>query len=100
MSSIIVADTGPLIALSVLDLIPTTSSLFEKIYVPQAVIYEATHAIDRPGARGISNALKTGLLIEAKATHSKTLSQLSLLLDQGESEALTLAKHLNTHCTN
>ncbi len=95
MSNMIVADTGPLIALSVLDLIPKTATLFDSIYVPEAVIAEATHDKSKSGVGNIVSAIEKGLLAPCRAERNQTLHNLSQLLDLGEAEALSVAKQYN-----
>ncbi|PID64276.1 MAG: DUF3368 domain-containing protein [Gammaproteobacteria bacterium] len=94
MTKIIVADTGPLIALSTLELLSELTQLFEEVYVPGAVIDEALCSKHKPGAAGIALALKQGWIKRSQVTQTATLKKLSLLLDAGESEALSLAKEL------
>lgn len=94
MTSIIVADTGPLIALSTLELLSELPPLFESVYAPNAVIEEALHNSDKPGAIGIAEALNKGWIQAITVNQTPTLKQLALLLDAGESEALSLAKEL------
>lgn len=93
MTSIIVADTGSLIALSTLELLSELPPLFKTVYVPNAVIEEALHK-DKPGATGIAKALDNRWIQSITVTQTPTLKQLALLLDAGESEALSLAKEL------
>ncbi len=92
MSRIVVADTGPLIALSILNLIPKTAALFESIYIPDAVISEATHDKTKAGVNNIVSAIEQNILIPCTVKPSQTLFHLSQLLDLGEAEALSLAE--------
>lgn len=94
MTSIIVADTGPLIALSTLELLSELSPLFETVYAPNMVIEEALYSRDKPGAIGVAEALDKGWIQSVAVPTTPTLKKLALLLDAGESEALSLAKEL------
>lgn len=91
---IIVADTGPLIALSLLDKIPDIHDLYTTIYVPEGVIREATHAPDKIGVTQIQSALAAGQLTAITAEPSEALQRFKILLDLGESEALAIAQQL------
>lgn len=97
MQAVIVADTGPLIALSVLNILPIAIDLFEEVYVPEAVISEAIKYTDKPGAKGIIEALDTGILKQRQVNPSPMLAKLIILLDRGEAEALVLAKTLGAY---
>lgn len=94
MTAIIVADTGPLIALSTLELLSELSPLFETVYAPNAVIKEALYSRDKPGAIGIAEALDKEWIRSVAVPTTPTLKKLAVLLDAGESEALSLAKEL------
>lgn len=95
MAKIIVADTGPLIALALVDLLPLLPTLFSAVYVPETVLREATRDISRPGAQAIQTVIEKGLIIVQSVTLSKNLQDLIDVLDQGEAEALSLAQELN-----
>lgn len=95
MSSVIVADTGPLIALSLIELLPESPNLFEAMYAPPAVIHEATYDSSKPGAIGVKSALHHDWVQVPQVVEDTTsLRKFSTLLDQGEAEALTLAQQL------
>ena len=55
--TLLVADAGPLIALTMADVLPQTISLYKTLWVPQAVIDECTATPDAPGAVAIRAAL-------------------------------------------
>jgi uncharacterized protein len=95
MTKVVVADTGPLIALALLDLLPVLSRLFSTIYVPDGVICEATHDVTRPGARAILNAVENNHIVCQSITISDAYLDLAELLDKGEAEALALAEQLD-----
>jgi predicted nucleic acid-binding protein len=56
MAKVIVADTGPLIALSLIDLLAFLPEFFSHVYVPETVFAEATVEISKPGAVQIQTA--------------------------------------------
>ncbi len=95
MSHIIVTDTGPLIALSILDLIPKMATLFDRVYIPNAVLIEATHDKTKAGVNNIVSAIEQGLLTPCYAKRTQIFSHLSQLLDLGEAEALSIAQQYN-----
>ncbi|MEO0444047.1 MAG: DUF3368 domain-containing protein [Pseudomonadota bacterium] len=95
MAKIVVADTGSLIALAILDMLPILPNLFDEIYAPDAVINEALVEISQPGAKAIDTAIKTALIKPYTVEVTELFKDLVDYLDQGEAEALTLAKLLN-----
>lgn len=94
MANIVVADTGPLIALALIDLLSVTSKLFSEVIVPDAVIDEACVHSDKPGAVLIKAALEQGILVPASVSLTPEFEHLSQVLDRGEAEALALSLEL------
>jgi len=95
MSKVIVADTGPLIALALVDLLPALSALFTEVYVPQSVLSEAIKDPSKPGALAIEAALEDGYIIVRSVKMETMFQELVQVLDQGEAEALALASQLD-----
>ncbi len=95
VSKVIVSDTGPLIALSLLDLLPILPSLFSAVYVPDSVVSGATLDTSKPGAQAILHALKNKRLIQKSVTLTNAFQDLTEILDLGEAEAIALAEQLN-----
>ena len=93
--AIIVADASPLIALAVMDLIPVLPKLFDRIYVPAAVVRECLEDLTKPKAGVIKRAFEEGLLQEKSVTNEAYVNLLAKVLDQGEAEAISLAKELD-----
>ena len=91
---IVVCDTGPLIALGLVDLLPALPRLFAEVIAPPAVIAEATHDLQRPGAKAIAAALAAGSLQQRTVNLTAEYRDLADVLDQGEAEALALAAAL------
>ncbi len=78
-----------------IGLLSLLTQLFETVFVPPAVIAEATRDLDRPGARRIHQALANSQLTERPVSaKSAELTTLTLALDEGEAEALALAQEL------
>jgi predicted nucleic acid-binding protein len=65
--TVVVADTGPLIGLARIEFLPFLPKLFETVYVPEAVVVEATKDPARPGVRAIRQALQNHLLTPQRA---------------------------------
>tara|TARA_R110002049_G_scaffold189996_2_gene358613 strand:- start:200 stop:694 length:495 start_codon:yes stop_codon:yes gene_type:complete len=96
MNNIIIADTGPLIALALIDQLPILSELFENIYITEAVLHEATADTSRAGAKNILTALKDNVIVKYEIdTNCDFLYELLKILDKGEAESLFLAKKLD-----
>ena len=90
---LVIADTGPLIALAVSGQLQLLQQLFEQTLIPEAVLSELCINSSRPGAVALASALDTGWL----KTVATDLPAKRLLhtLDQGEAEAITLAARDN-----
>ncbi len=94
MKRVIVADTGPLIALAKLELLPLLSAFFYKLYIPEQVLLEATRQCERGDAKAI------GLFVKK---HGKPLKDVDndwvqsfrLHLDEGEIQAIYHARELS-----
>jgi len=86
----IVSDATTLIILGKLNRYDLLKNIFNKIYIPQAVMYEVSKKLD-----GVYELLLEDKLFETKKIADKTLlSLLDGILDKGESEAIVLAKEL------
>ncbi|MCP4232370.1 MAG: DUF3368 domain-containing protein [Aestuariibacter sp.] len=94
-SAVVVADTSPLIALAVMDLLPVLNVLFKTVLVPSAVVTECLDNLSKPKATVISSALSDKLLIEQSVDNRSYCALLANVLGPGEAEAIALAKELN-----
>lgn len=94
MTKVVVADTGPLIALALLDLLPILPHLFTEVYIPDAVAGEAISDQEKPVASAIAQALQDGTLQRRLIHLDADFEELSYLLDRGEAEAIALAMEL------
>jgi predicted nucleic acid-binding protein len=88
----IVADASPLIALARIDRLELLGQLFDPVLVPRSVADECTVELHRPGAKAIHAALADGRLQAREVEGGQLLAELGQLLDEGEAEALVLAK--------
>jgi uncharacterized protein len=86
---LIIADTGPLIALAISGQLHLLQHLFEQTLIPQAVHDELCIRSSRPGAAALADALQAGW-IKAVASDPPA-KRLLHTLDRGEAEAITLA---------
>ncbi|MGC1378001.1 MAG: DUF3368 domain-containing protein [Anaerolineales bacterium] len=86
-----VSDTSPILGLAVIGHLELLRRQFGNIFIPQAVLSELKVGADFRGVSVIQQAIKDGWL-EAREIQNIPLAQsLSLELDRGESEAITLA---------
>ena len=90
---IVVSDSGPLIHLSRINQIKILKEFFNEIYIPEAVYQELTSSEeDLPG----SSEIKTASWIKKKEVKKDTAKEFLMeYLDEGESEAILLAKDLD-----
>jgi hypothetical protein len=97
VTRIVVADTGPLIALGRVECLKLLHDLYQDILIPPAVGEELRLGSGRPGARQSAEALDQGWLQVQKpsAGSVQALSELMLVLDPGEAEAILLAEEVN-----
>lgn len=97
MTGIVVADTGPLIALGRVECLKLLHDLYQDVLIPPAVRDELHLGSGRPGARQSAEALEQGWLQvqELSAGSAQALSDLMLVLDPGEAEAILLAEEMN-----
>mgnify|MGYP001818636693 FL=1 len=99
MTGIVVADTGPLIALGRAGCLKLLHDLYKDVLIPPAVRDELHLGSGRPGARQSAEAFEQGWLQvqEPSADSAQALSDLMLVLDPGEAEAILLAEEV--HCS-
>jgi predicted nucleic acid-binding protein len=91
--SLLIADTGPLIALAKLGQLDLPRRLFRQLLVPEAVFDECLRQAHLPDALTIRDALAAGTLIRvANAAPSERLQRFRL--DPGETAALAVAESL------
>ena len=83
---LIVSDTSPIIALAVCDKLDMLDKLFSQVFIPQAV-YNELAIPDKPKTNEI---IKWAMDKVIPAKNTTVIKALSLNLDLGESEALSL----------
>ena len=89
---LVVADTGPLIALDAAGCLHVLPLLYGEIHVPVAVADELAAGSESAGAGA---AAQPWLIIEAVESSDPVLRRLSVILDRGEASALALASRVN-----
>ena len=96
MTTVVVADTGPLIALAKLQRLDLLRHSFSVVHVPHTVWVEATRDTHRPDAREISafTAADPAFLQVVQDQETPLCSMLRAYLDEGETQAINLAKTL------
>jgi hypothetical protein len=86
--SIVVSDTSPVRALNHLELLNVLGQLFDRVFIPPAVLRELT----QPPTRFVAVDVSQHDFIEVRAPQDRAqVQRLLQLLDSGESEALALA---------
>ena len=83
----IIGDSSALVALSIMDRLDLLESVFEKIYVPQAV-YDEVAVSDKPHSAKLKVFL-TGKVVDVELSISK------IGLGNGELEAISLYKNMD-----
>lgn len=92
---VIIADSGPLIALAIINKLELLHQLYARVIVPKSVWYEVTvQGNGMPGANDVS--LITWFEIQEAAP--EILKPLSILVDAGEAEAIALAQQQSENC--
>jgi predicted nucleic acid-binding protein len=92
-SRLIIADAGPLIALSIAKLLPATTAAFGALLVPQAVVNECLSEIDAPGTADIEACITNGTVSILSDTNTVQLDEAYLQgLGSGEIAVLAYAK--------
>lgn len=93
----VVSDAGPLIALARVHRLDLLEDLYGSVLIPPAVENELGVDSGRPGARRLRRALKQGWLQRHNLSDSadSALSELNLILDAAEAEAIVLAEEIS-----
>ena len=86
---LVVADTGPLCYLILIDAIDLLPRLYDRVVIPSAVLAELTHARAPAAVKSWSSALPSWTEVRT-AAHA----ELDEFLDAGEAEAIILAEQL------
>jgi uncharacterized protein len=87
-NGLVIADSGPIFSLALIDKLDILSALFDDVKIPQAVWNEITYDKTKPDFQ------KLYYFFKDKTCEIKGLNELSFLMDYGESESLILYKEL------
>ncbi|QLE54945.1 DUF3368 domain-containing protein [Nostoc sp. TCL26-01] len=91
INSVIVADSSPLISLSIIAQLELLPQLYQRILIPPAVWDEVTvQGAGLPGSQAISQLS----WLEIQTPEALILEPLSILVDRGEAEAIALAQSI------
>lgn len=92
---LVVSNTSPILNLAIINQLFLLQQQFGKVLIPKAVVEELKISENRPGSAIIQDAIASGW-IEVQEAHDQSLTRLlKQTLDQGESEAISLALELN-----
>jgi uncharacterized protein len=92
-NSLIVTDAGPLIALSVANLLQATAAAFGTLLAPQAVIDECVTEKDASGTQAILSSIDKGDITVVATSETQHLDEAYLIgLGSGEVSVLAYAK--------
>lgn len=89
---VVVADSGPLIALTILDQLSVLDHLFATVFLPEEVFNECIVKPESIGAKEIALAVDAGIFTVVDPPDNSTFLSLSRILDPGEAAAITLAE--------
>ena len=92
---IIVSDTGPIIALALLNLIKDMPDIIGEIIIPYTVYQECICDLAKPAAQKIQYEFDRGKLKIQEISTPALLNEYTLLLDKGESEAIALYQEIH-----
>lgn len=90
----VVSDTSPILGLSAIDHLELLQEQFGAVFIPHAVFDELKVETDFRGTSSIQGAMKSGWLVTREIQNKPLAQALSVELDEGESEAITLAMDL------
>jgi len=90
---VVVADSGPLIALACCNCLKLLPAVFDAIHVPRAVLIETAADRARPGATDIAAFVQTHAQVHPDRDDAIYAAAASHL-DEGEAQALSLAHAL------
>jgi hypothetical protein len=88
-NGLVIADSGPIFSLALIDKLDILYTLFDDIKIPQAVWEEITYDKTKSDYQKLYNFFKD------KTCQISGLNELTFMMDYGESESLILYKELN-----
>ena len=88
-NGLVIADSGPIFSLALIDKLDLLNNLFNDIKIPQAVWDEITNDESKPFHSRIA------LFFKDKVEQIKGFNDLTFVMDYGESQSVILYKELN-----
>ena len=88
---LVVSNTSPILNLAIIGQLELMRQQFEQVQIPLAVLSELKVLEDRPGSKDILAAVEMGWIEVQEVSSQLSVQLLQQVLDQGESEAITLA---------
>lgn len=88
---LVVSNTSPILNLAIIGQLELIRQQFGQVQIPLAVLSELKVLEDRPGSKEIQVAVDTGWIEVQEVSSQLSVQLLQQVLDQGESEAITLA---------
>ena len=88
---LVVSNTSPILNLAIIGQLALIRQQFRQVQIPLAVLSELKVLEDRPGSKEILAAVDTGWIEVQEVSSQLSVQLLQQVLDQGESEAITLA---------
>ena len=96
MTRVVIADTGPLIALARIGQLDLLRRLYGGVVVPPAVHAELAIDSSRPGAKVLAGVFAAGWVVVETVVDSSVRWELDQLLGPGEAEVIALAEQADT----
>ena len=96
MTRVVIADTGPLIALARVGQLDLLRRLYGRVVVPPAVHTELAIDSNRPGAKALAGLFAAGWVVIEAVMDSSVRRELDQLLGPGEAQAIALAEQEDT----
>jgi len=92
---IVIGDSTVFIGLAKIDKLSLLSSIFQKVYIPEAVYHEIVEkGKEKPGAKDVRESL---WIIKKKVSDYTQVNFLMVSLEVGEAETLVLAKEMEAN---
>jgi len=91
---LVVSNTSPILNLAIIRQLALIRQQFGQVQIPLAVLAELKVFEDRPGSKEIQAAVDMGWIEVQEVSSQLSVLLLQQVLDQGESEAITLAVDL------
>lgn len=91
---LIIADSSPLIALALLDLLPELAAIAQALWIPQTVYRECTNNLMLPGAARIQAAITEQIITvtpDKSLAANQQLQTIASCIDIGEAQAIATA---------